>query len=82
MSGLVFCKDCKFIKPDWLLGIMTFGIGSAYMEYAKCMHPNSARVKSDLVRGEIKPKDYYYCSTQRAFENDCGSSGKWWEPKS
>lgn len=76
----VFCRDCKFHRYDWLLGL--FG-GT---EFSRCVHPTSIRsVGGDdyLVGGKLPKSGQFYCSVIRgsARASVCGAEGKFFEPK-
>lgn len=76
-----FCRDCKFHRYDWPLGL--FG-GT---EFSRCAHPSSLRpgARDDyLVGGKLPRAKQYYCSVVRGSgcADRCGPDGKFFEPRS
>ena len=72
-----FCKDCKFYKLTWadrLLRLNRFGLCS------KSVYNNTPKVDY-LITGKKEPDQYYFASTMRSFNHECGQDAKWYEPK-
>lgn len=73
-----FCYTCKHCKTDTMLGY----------RFARCMRPRSPS-KGDpeyhLVTGKLlnPTPSIIYCEEERTnyYEYNCGTQGKYWEPK-
>lgn len=71
-----FCKDCKFIKINFMDRIVKDWI------QGKCMNPDVTETIIDLVGGKVVVTGSD-CSTQRSGISyaKCGPEGKLWEAK-
>jgi len=71
-----FCKDCVFAKRH----ISDFILFWGSYQFAKCTHPSSLKETSDFhITGKTSLSDYYFCSTQRAYE--CGKQARHFQSK-
>lgn len=66
----LFCKDCKYRR--WVLGL--------HPDYDRCSAPQNLREEWNLVSGE-KEVFAHTAKIARAFDNYCGSEGKWFSPR-
>jgi hypothetical protein len=73
MAEVKFCKDCKWCKPQKLLGIIN------YYPNSKCHNPLLKTHTDFLVTGDAK--DNWFCSIQRGYLGECGREAKYFEPK-
>ncbi len=71
MAEIKLCRDCKFVKRDWVFTILPPWNG---FEFAKCIHPSSISVD-----GLVDGKQSNFCSTERLFR--CGKEARNFQPK-
>lgn len=78
------CKNCKWVRRDRLMAILSFGFGD--WNWARCASPktrNSQQENTALVSGNSRGSSY--CSIERGnwvTLEVCGPDGKFYEPKS
>ena len=77
MSEKVLCKDCKHMKTSWFSRMID------NHHWFTCEHPNSLyQPKEDLVVGKTEKAYFQSCNRMRsALGDECGPSGKLWEPR-
>ena len=74
------CKDCKHSRRT-ITRVLAHGFFSKYALECKISY-KEANIENDPVIGPIKHKaEYQACALYRVREDDCGSSGKYWQPK-
>lgn len=70
MSGLKFCRDCKWAERGFFGGVG---------KYANCLHPNARRDYGEtLVTGQ---NTTLFCLTMRDYDGRCGEEGKLFEAR-
>lgn len=75
-----YCKDCKFVRPDWVTTIISFGISSCW-EFSKCLHKESAILGSECLAPKVGLSNKHYCTTMRSSARLCGEKGQYFEAK-
>ena len=76
MSEKILCKDCKHSRASWFNRM----IDNHHL--FDCVHPASwYQPKEDAVVGKTQKGYFQSCSRMRsALGDECGPSGKLWEP--
>ncbi len=72
------CKDCHYFHRS-LVERLTF----MPLNLGKCLHPSAMRKPTSdyYVDGKVQPKQHHFAATMRLDLAECGSEGRYWEPK-
>ncbi len=79
-----YCKECKFVKCNWIYEIFTLGLGKNQWRFAKCSHIKAITKSNQvnaLIAKELSPIPEMYCSTMRQFNHLCDEEAKYFETR-